>query len=102
MRLHPRYAPLIVDGPFDLPMVIDGPCEVEQLDYVIEHFAPRSSACLPTRSSRRFAAPSVITGTRRSGRRALGGNANEKQSSRRCLSIGALAPQCGSARLRVE
>jgi hypothetical protein len=36
MRLHPRYAPLIVDGPFDLPMVIDGPREVEQLDYVIE------------------------------------------------------------------
>jgi hypothetical protein len=36
MRLHPRYAPLIVDGPFDLPMVIDGLREVEQLDYVIE------------------------------------------------------------------
>ncbi len=36
MRLHPRYAPLIVDGPFDLPMVIDGPREVERLDYVIE------------------------------------------------------------------
>ena len=36
MRLHPRYAPLIVDGPFDLPMVIDGPREVEHLDYVIE------------------------------------------------------------------
>lgn len=36
MRLHPRYAPVIVDGPFDIPMVIDGPREVERLDYVIE------------------------------------------------------------------
>ena len=36
MRLHPRYAPLLVDGPFDLPMVIDGPREVERLDNVIE------------------------------------------------------------------
>jgi hypothetical protein len=36
MRLHPRYASLVVDGPFDLPMVIDGPREVEQLDYMIE------------------------------------------------------------------
>jgi hypothetical protein len=36
MRLHPRYAHLIVDGPFDLPMVIDGPRDVEQLDCVIE------------------------------------------------------------------
>lgn len=36
MRLHPRYAPLIVDGPFDVQMVIDGPREVERLDYVIE------------------------------------------------------------------
>lgn len=36
LRLHPRYAPLIVDGPFDLPMVIDGPGEAERLDYVID------------------------------------------------------------------
>lgn len=36
MRLHPRYAPLIIDGAFDLPMVIDAPREVERLDYVIE------------------------------------------------------------------
>jgi hypothetical protein len=36
VQLHPRYAPLIVDGPFGLPMVIDGPREVERLDAVIE------------------------------------------------------------------
>jgi hypothetical protein len=36
LRLHPRYAPLIVDGPFDLPMVIDGPGEAERLDYVVD------------------------------------------------------------------
>jgi hypothetical protein len=40
MRLHPRYAPLIVDGPFDLPMIIDGPREVERLDYVIGQLRP--------------------------------------------------------------
>jgi hypothetical protein len=36
LRLHPRYAPLIVDGPFDLPRVIDGPGEAERLDYVVD------------------------------------------------------------------
>jgi hypothetical protein len=36
LQLHPRYTPIIVDGPFDLPIVIDGPREVERLDYVIE------------------------------------------------------------------
>ena len=36
MRLYPRYAPLMVDGPFGLPMVIDAPREVERLDSVIE------------------------------------------------------------------
>ena len=36
LRLHPRYAPLLVDGPFGLPMVIDGPRELERLDTVIE------------------------------------------------------------------
>lgn len=36
VRLHPRYAPLVVDGPFGLPMVIDGPGEVERLDTIIE------------------------------------------------------------------
>ena len=36
VRLHPRYAPLVVDGPFSLPMVIDGPGEVERLDTIIE------------------------------------------------------------------
>ena len=35
LRLHPRYAPLIVDGPFGLPMVIDGPRELERLNTVI-------------------------------------------------------------------
>ena len=35
LRLHPRYAPLIVDGPFGLPTVIDGPHELERLDAVI-------------------------------------------------------------------
>jgi hypothetical protein len=32
LRLHPRYAPLLIEGPFGLPMVIDGPREVERLD----------------------------------------------------------------------
>ena len=36
LRLHPRYAALIVEGPFGFPMVIDGPREVERLDGVIE------------------------------------------------------------------
>ena len=36
LRLHPRYAPLIVDGPFGLPMVIDGQRELERLDTVSE------------------------------------------------------------------
>lgn len=36
VRLHPRYAPLLIDGPFDLPMVVDGPREVERLDLEIE------------------------------------------------------------------
>ena len=36
VRLHPRYAPLVVDGLFGLPMVIDGPGEVDRLDAVIE------------------------------------------------------------------
>jgi hypothetical protein len=36
VRLHPRYAPLVADGPFGLPMVIDGPGEVERLDTIIE------------------------------------------------------------------
>lgn len=35
LRFHPRYAPLIADGPFGLPMVIDGPREVAQLDDAI-------------------------------------------------------------------
>jgi hypothetical protein len=32
LPLHPRYALLLVDGPFDMPMVIDGAHEVGQLD----------------------------------------------------------------------
>jgi len=36
LRLHPRYAPLVVEGPFGLPIVIDGPREMERLDAVIE------------------------------------------------------------------
>jgi hypothetical protein len=36
LRLHPRYAPLIVEGPFGVPMLIDGPREVERLDAMIE------------------------------------------------------------------
>jgi hypothetical protein len=35
LRLHPRYAPLIVDGAFGLPMVIDAPREIERLNTVI-------------------------------------------------------------------
>jgi hypothetical protein len=34
LRLHPRYAVLIVEGPFGSPLVIDGPREVEQLDTI--------------------------------------------------------------------
>ena len=36
MQLHPRYTPLIVDGPFGLPIVVDGPREVERLDAIIK------------------------------------------------------------------
>ena len=35
LRLHPRYAALIVEGPFGGPMVIEGPREVERLDGMI-------------------------------------------------------------------
>lgn len=35
LRFHPRYAALIVDGPFGLPVVIDGPRGVERLDTII-------------------------------------------------------------------
>lgn len=35
LQLHPRYAPLMVEGPFGLPLVIDGPHEVQRLDAVI-------------------------------------------------------------------
>jgi hypothetical protein len=35
LQLYPRYADLIVEGPFGLPAVIDGPGEVERLDAVI-------------------------------------------------------------------
>ena len=35
LRLQPRYAALIVEGPFGAPMVIDGPREVERLDGMI-------------------------------------------------------------------
>ena len=36
MRFHPRYAALIIEGPFGVPMVIDGLREVERLDGMIE------------------------------------------------------------------
>ena len=35
LRLQPRYAALLVEGPFGAPMVIDGPREVERLDGMI-------------------------------------------------------------------
>ena len=35
LRLQPRYAALIVEGPFGAPLVIDGPREVERLDGMI-------------------------------------------------------------------
>lgn len=35
LPLHPRYAVLIVEGPFGFPLVIDGPREVERLDDII-------------------------------------------------------------------
>jgi hypothetical protein len=35
LQLHPRYAALIVESPFGLPMVIDGSREVERLDTII-------------------------------------------------------------------
>ena len=35
LRLQPRYAALMVEGPFGAPMVIDGPREVERLDRMI-------------------------------------------------------------------
>jgi hypothetical protein len=36
LRFHPKYAALIVDGPFGLPTLIDGPTEAARLDLVIE------------------------------------------------------------------
>jgi hypothetical protein len=36
LRFHPRYAALIGDGPFGLPMLVDGPSEAARLDVVIE------------------------------------------------------------------
>jgi hypothetical protein len=39
LRLHPRYAALIVVGPFGFPVVIDGPRELERLDTIIARMA---------------------------------------------------------------
>ncbi len=39
LRLQPRYAALIVEGPFGAPMLIDGPREVERLDGMIAQIA---------------------------------------------------------------
>lgn len=36
LRFHPRYAPLIVEGPLGLPILIDGPHEAAELDDLIE------------------------------------------------------------------
>jgi hypothetical protein len=36
LRFHPRYAPLIVDGPLGMPVLIDGPREAAGLDDLIE------------------------------------------------------------------
>jgi hypothetical protein len=36
LRSHPRYAPLLVEGPLGLAVVVDGPREVVRLDQVIE------------------------------------------------------------------
>jgi hypothetical protein len=36
LRFHPRYTPLVSEGPFGLPMVVEGPREVERLDFEIE------------------------------------------------------------------
>ena len=36
LRFHPRYAALIIEGPFGVPMVIDGLREMERLDGMIE------------------------------------------------------------------
>jgi hypothetical protein len=39
LKFHPRYAPLIVEGPFGAPMVIHAPGEAERLDAVIEQLS---------------------------------------------------------------
>lgn len=36
LQFHPRYAALLVEGPFGLPCPIDGPGEAERLDAIIE------------------------------------------------------------------
>ena len=36
LRFHPRYAVLIVEGPFGFPKLIEGPSEAARLDSVIE------------------------------------------------------------------
>lgn len=36
LRFHPRYMPLLVDGPFGEPEVLDGPAEVARLEMVLE------------------------------------------------------------------
>jgi hypothetical protein len=36
LRFHPRYAPLIVDGPLGVPILVDGPREAARLDRLIE------------------------------------------------------------------
>ena len=47
LRFHPRYAALIIEGPFGVPMVIDGVREMERLDGMIEQLdaALLTSAC---------------------------------------------------------
>ena len=36
LRFHPRYAPLIVDGPLGVPILIDGPREAAKLNDLID------------------------------------------------------------------
>ena len=63
LRFHPRYAALIIEGPFGVPMVIDGRREVERLDGMIEQIDAALQRLSSNEACRRCAALSASTGT---------------------------------------
>ena len=76
LRLQPRYAALIVEGPFDVPMVIDGPREVERLDGMIAQIDAALQRLSSNEALTEVRAAIQQYATPRSARRSPGGDAD--------------------------